>query len=142
MHGLEQIAGGAHAHQISGPIARQQLSHGGRAIFALGVALADRKTADGVAVEGHFGDGAGALDAQDPGISRLARCRTALAAESPRAVRLRRAQRWVNSIAPRATSWSTVDGTHWSSTIMMSEPIAFCTSMLRSGLKRTGVLST
>ena len=47
---------------------------------------------------------------------------------------LRFAQRCVSSIASRATCFSTVDGTHWSSTIMMSEPIAFCVAMLRSGL--------
>jgi hypothetical protein len=45
-------------------------------------------------------------------------------------------------MAARAVAWSTVEGTHWSSTIMMSEPIARCVSMLRSGLSRMRLWST
>ncbi len=61
---FEQIAGGPHAHQISRAILRQQLGHGGGAVFALRTALAHRKSADGVAVEGHLGDGSSAFDAK------------------------------------------------------------------------------
>ena len=54
----------------------------------------------------------------------------------PRAARLRAAQRWVMSSAARAVLSSAVDGTHWSSAIMMSLPMACWVSMLRSGLSR------
>ena len=54
--------------------------------------------------------------------------------ESPRAARLRTAQRWVISSAARAVALSAVDGMHWSSTIMMSLPIAIWVAMLTSGL--------
>ncbi len=64
MHRLEQVTRGADAHQISRPIPRKQLGHGGRTFFTLRAAFADGKTADGVSVEGHVSDGVGALDAQ------------------------------------------------------------------------------
>ena len=56
--------------------------------------------------------------------------------ESPRAARLRPAQRCVMSSASRAAASFAVEGMHWSSTIMMSLPMAFCVSMLTSGLSR------
>ena len=62
--------------------------------------------------------------------------------DSPRALRLRTAQRCVISSARRAVASSAVDGMHWSSTIMMSLPIAICVPMLTSGLSRIFLPST
>jgi len=45
------------------------------------------------------------------------------------------AQRWVSCIAWWAVLRSTVEGTHWSRTIMMSLPIARWVEMLSSGLR-------
>ena len=64
MHGLEQVARGAHAHQISRPILRQQFGHRGSTVLSLSAAFTDREAADGVAVEGQFRDDTGAFDAQ------------------------------------------------------------------------------
>jgi len=50
------------------------------------------------------------------------------------AARLRRAQRWVRSMASRVPASSVRESMHTSSTIMMSEPMAVCTSMERSGV--------
>ncbi len=62
--------------------------------------------------------------------------------ESPRASRLRTAQRWVRSIAAAAVAWSAVEAMHSSIAIMMSLPIARWTSMLRSGLSTMRLPST
>jgi hypothetical protein len=61
---LEQISRGADSHQIARPVLGQQLGHDGRAVFALCAALADRKAANGKAVERHLRNGARALGAQ------------------------------------------------------------------------------
>ena len=57
-------------------------------------------------------------------------------AGSVRAARLRSAQRWVRSIASRVAASSDRESMQTSSTIMMSEPIAVCISMDRSGDRR------
>ena len=62
--------------------------------------------------------------------------------ESPRAARLRAAQRCVSSSAARAVASSAAARTHWSSAIMMSLPMAICVSMLSSGLSRIVLPST
>ena len=53
-----------------------------------------------------------------------------------RAARLRSAQRWVRSMAARVSASSAVESMQTSSTIMTSEPMAFCMSMEVSGESR------
>ena len=62
--------------------------------------------------------------------------------DSPRASRLRAAQRCVRSRAARTVARSATALTHWSSTIMMSLPMATWVAMESSGLSRTVLPST
>ena len=98
--------------------------------------LADGEAADGVALEAlHRRASWAALARRRSGCEPPWTMANRACVESPRAARERAAQRWVSSIAARAWACGAVASMQWSRTIMMSEPIARCMAIERSGVK-------
>jgi len=125
----------ASTHEVARLVRREQPGREFADLLARAPALADRQPTDRKTVEIHLRKPHCAFPSQLPEKAHLhdpehRLRRNPSRSQTPRRPAVRTAG------AALATASSAVDGTHWSSAIMMSLPIATCAPMLTSGLNK------